>query len=59
MTKRVGNGSCAPRPWNRLANVGMTFQRMIQTTAIAIRMTAIGYTSADRTADRSLTIFSM
>ncbi len=42
MTTRVGSGSSAPRPANRLAKVGMTFQRMTPTTTAAITMTAIG-----------------
>ena len=42
MTIRVGSGSSAPRPANRLANVGMTFQRMTVTTTAAITMIAIG-----------------
>ncbi len=39
---RVGSGSVAPRPANRLAKVGMTFQRMTPMTTPAMAMTAIG-----------------
>ena len=39
---RVGSGRLAPSPSNRVANVGMTFHRMIHTTPIAIRITAVG-----------------
>ena len=42
MTTRVGSGSSAPRPANRLAKVGMTFHRMTPTTTAAMTMTAIG-----------------
>ncbi len=42
MTMRVGIGSVAPRPANRLANVGMTFHRMTPTTRPAMTTTAIG-----------------
>ena len=42
MTIRVGSGSCAPRPANSAAKVGMTFHRMTPTTTAAITMTAIG-----------------
>ena len=42
ITMRVGSGSCAPRPSNMAAKVGMTFQRMTATTMPAIEMTAIG-----------------
>jgi len=42
MTIRVGSGSWAPRPAKRVANVGMTFQRMAPTTTAAMTMTATG-----------------
>ena len=42
MTMRVGSGSVAPRPAKRLANVGMTFQRITPTTRAAMTMTATG-----------------
>ena len=42
MTTRVGSGSCAPRPENSDANVGMTFHRIAPTTRTAITMTATG-----------------
>ena len=42
ITMRVGSGSSAPRPANRLAKVGMTFHRMTPTTPAAMTMTAIG-----------------
>ena len=42
MVIRVGSGRLAPSPSNRVAKVGMTFHRMIQTTATAITMTATG-----------------
>ena len=42
MTMRVGIGSCAPRPENSAANVGMTFHRIAADDDAAITMTATG-----------------
>ena len=42
MTMRVGSGSWAPSPANSCAKVGMTFQRITNTTMAAIAITAIG-----------------
>ena len=42
MTMRVGSGSSAPRPANRVAKVGMTFHRITPITTAAMTMTAIG-----------------
>ena len=42
MVMRVGRGSVAPSPWNSMAKVGMTFQRMTTTTPMAMVMTATG-----------------
>ena len=42
MTTRVGIGSCAPSPENKAAKVGMTFYRIMPTTAPAITTTATG-----------------
>ena len=59
MTIRVASGRSAPRPANRVANVGMTFQRITPTTTEAITTTAIGYVIANFTWLCSLTAFSM
>ena len=42
ITIRVGNGSFAPNPSNRDANVGMTFHNNTPTTMPAIAITATG-----------------
>ena len=41
-TMRVGSGSSAPSEMNSVANTGMTFQRMMYTTRMAMAITAAG-----------------